>query len=311
MLESSDVFGSTVVIKESLKLIDFSYCKVLDINLKGAAPKKCIQYLGDRFILKFRTKDGLPYVSEYVASKIAGVLDIPCQEVLLGRYKGEPCCAIRFITGEYEELRDYKSLVQYLYGETKLSYDIATINKVLSDFSDEQLDVNETYKSFQYMCLLDALLGNFDRHHENWGLVRSIEGHEFRGIFDNGSSLYPRIHFNDISRILNSKGEMNSRVEVFPESVICVEESQTGLKKPKSSYSDLVKGIISFYGDSVFMDFYNKLSLVDFESLLFEDESLREFVSEDYLKFLEAILTLRIQILFKGVYDERLSIQDR
>ncbi len=53
------------------------------------------------------------------------------------------------------------------------------------------------------MFVVDALIANFDRHGYNWGFTKGSSGHKLAPIYDNGSSLFPRLQEEDIERILN------------------------------------------------------------------------------------------------------------
>lgn len=43
------------------------------------------------------------------------------------------------------------------------------------------------------MYIVDALLGNFDRHGANWGFLKKNNKYSLAPIFNNGSSLFPQM----------------------------------------------------------------------------------------------------------------------
>ena len=43
------------------------------------------------------------------------------------------------------------------------------------------------------MYIVDAFLGNFDRHGANWGFLKKNNKYSLAPIFDNGSSLFPQM----------------------------------------------------------------------------------------------------------------------
>jgi len=65
------------------------------------------------------------------------------------------------------------------------------------------------------MFIADALLGNFDRHNGNWGILVDEQSKtaEIAPAYDCGSCLYPQL-------VLNSEDEIDRRVYVFPASSI-------------------------------------------------------------------------------------------
>lgn len=60
----------------------------------------------------------------------------------------------------------------------------------------------EYFKSILSMILFDALIGNSDRHHINWGIIYELNEDEiynyFSPLYDNGSSLCAYVNEEDI-----------------------------------------------------------------------------------------------------------------
>ena len=84
------------------------------------------------------------------------------------------------------------------------------------------------------MYIVDALLGNFDRHGANWGFLKKNNKYSLAPIFDNGSSLFPQmIDENEMKLIISNEDEINKRVYTFP-------TSQIKLHNKKSSYFEVI-----------------------------------------------------------------------
>lgn len=66
------------------------------------------------------------------------------------------------------------------------------------------------------------MLGNFDRHNGNWGLLidEKLKTVEIAPVYDCGSCLYPQLSADGMEKVLNSDDEINQRIFVFPASVI-------------------------------------------------------------------------------------------
>lgn len=75
---------------------------------------------------------------------------------------------------------------------------------------------------FWDMFIVDALIGNWDRHNGNWGFLYNNSTDEvvLAPVFDCGSSLYPQADDELITRILNNKNEFNHRIFDIPLSAI-------------------------------------------------------------------------------------------
>ena len=66
------------------------------------------------------------------------------------------------------------------------------------------------------MYIVDALLGNFDRHGSNWGFLKKNNQYTLAPIFDNGSCLYPQLSDEDeMIKIMNSVDETNKRIYIL------------------------------------------------------------------------------------------------
>lgn len=138
--------------------------------------------------------------SEKIAEQVANLLDIPHGKVELAEFNGERGSATRSFVSKDEILIHGNQIL----AETMLSYD----SEMEFNQSDHTLDnifrsldavfalpgdAEAAKRQFAEYATLDALIGNTDRHHENWGIVRKIESDEsFRWLapsYDHASSL--------------------------------------------------------------------------------------------------------------------------
>ena len=70
--------------------------------------------------------------------------------------------------------------------------------------------------------MIDALLGNFDRHNGNWGFLYDPNSRESRiaPVFDCGSCLLPQADEKVMASVLENEDMLNARVYQFPTSAI-------------------------------------------------------------------------------------------
>ena len=75
---------------------------------------------------------------------------------------------------------------------------------------------------FWDMFIVDALLGNFDRHNGNWGILVDEERQtaEIAPVYDCGSCLYPQLGSQEMEAVLNDESEINKRIQEYPTSAI-------------------------------------------------------------------------------------------
>ncbi len=101
------------------------------------------------------------------------------------------------------------------YG-TELSMIIDTIE------SQKVVDQIELKNRFWDMFIVDALIGNMDRHNGNWGFLYNTFNDTVRiaPVYDCGSSLYPQADNNIMEKVLHDEDELKIRIYEFPSSAI-------------------------------------------------------------------------------------------
>lgn len=218
---------------------DYSMYEKTPVMFSGAEKKYEIIVDGHRYIVKFQknSEAGLTfnYVSEYLGSHIFQVIGIPVQETFLGTYDGKNVVVMKnFLEGEdslvafngvgESSLERDKELYQYTYED---------ITAMLQE-NMKSTNVEETIDRFWDMFIVDALIGNFDRHGGNWGFIKRDNQYQIAPVYDNGSSLYPKLNTDEkIAAVLASEEEIDRRIYQFPTSHIKV-------KNRKSSYFEVI-----------------------------------------------------------------------
>ena len=221
---------------------DYTIYEKTPVMFSGAERKFEIIIDGNRYIVKFQKNSevGLTfnYVSEYLGSHIFQSIGIPVQETFLGTYDGknvvvmknflEPEDALVAFNGVGESsLERDKELYQYTYED---------ITAMLRE-NMKSTNVGETIDRFWDMFIVDALIGNFDRHGGNWGFIKRDNKYRIAPVYDNGSSLYPKLNTDDkLEAVLASEDEINERIYKFPTSHIKV-------KNRKSSYFEVINSL--------------------------------------------------------------------
>ena len=166
-------------------------------------------------------------LSEYISSKVYSMLDIPTQEVILGK----------IYDNEREKLcvacKDFKKKDEYLYEFLTIKNSVLTENSS-NGFSTDLIEIleaidrqnfcpsGEVRERFWTMFVVDAYLGNFNRHNGNWGfLVNEKTGtKQLAPIFDCASCLYPEFTDEQLQDFLNVPNKLEKGIYTFPKSVI-------------------------------------------------------------------------------------------
>lgn len=190
--------------------------------------KKGVLFKGNPYMLKIEhngKKNSI--LSEYISSKVYSMLDIPTQEVILGK----------IYDNEREKLcvacKDFKKEDEYLYEFLTIKNSVLTENSS-NGFSTDLIEIleaidrqnfcpsDEVRKRFWTMFVVDAYLGNFNRHNGNWGfLVNEKTGtKQLAPIFDCASCLYPEFTDEQLQDFLNVPNKLEKGIYTFPKSVI-------------------------------------------------------------------------------------------
>ncbi len=218
-------------------MIDFTNCpKIMGRAYNGANGKKiAVEYNGKPYMLKFppsgeRKPTELSYtnscISEHIASSIFNLLGIPAQETMLGVYtvggKEKVVCACLDFTADGSRFYDFCSIKNTIIDSdsngsgTELEDVLDTIEK------QQYIAPNILLERFWDVFIVDAFLGNFDRHNGNWGFLYNdnTKTASIAPVYDCGSCLLPQADEKVIQKVLTNENELNARVYQFPTSAL-------------------------------------------------------------------------------------------
>lgn len=275
---------------------DFSNYALSNKEYGGSEKKIGIYIDGKEYMLKFQKKTAFElrynHISEYLGCKIYSMLGFKAQEVFLGTYKGESVVACKdFVVDNYQfvpfndvgesSLETDKEKYQYSYEDI---IELLKSNKKLTN-------VKETIDIFFDMYIVDALLGNFDRHGGNWGFLKKDNKYTLSPIFDNGSCLFPAmVDENMMNQIINNEEEINKRIYTFP-------TSQIKLNGEKSSYYEVINSLQFKECNDALIRIYKKLDLNKIDKLI---DSI-ELISKTHKTFYKTIIHKRYEkIVFES-----------
>ena len=160
-------------------------------NAKGSRVKKIVIDSKDGKKAFFKYEGNGYLVSEACSEKmsyeIAKVLGYDCARIELARDKEGILGVLNYLFIDIENRNtEHFDAVSYLNihdTERPMFYTISNIKKVLDD-----LDVS-LFNEFIKVMVFDALVGEQDRHEENWGIERIGNSYRFSPLYDNGCNL--------------------------------------------------------------------------------------------------------------------------
>lgn len=176
----------------------------------GSKPKFWFRHEDDLWLYKQARKNTGEHWAEKVASEIAELIGLPTHEVRLANYEEQVGCAVKNFLKEGETLIHGNELLfgaiegydkDKEQGQSDHHFD-NIIQALEKTFPEPGVRQSLSLRFVGYL-VLDALVGNTDRHHENWGMIQKLMVHvdeenleltaEFKlqlaPTFDHGSSL--------------------------------------------------------------------------------------------------------------------------
>ncbi len=218
-------------------MIDFTQCEVNKFRAYGGANgnKINIRYQGEGYMLKFppvptRSKT-ISYtnscISEYLACHIFELLGIKAQETLLGTYTDQRgreklVVACKDFTEGGKRLMEFAQLKNACINSEQSGYG-TDLRDILQAIEEQTLiPAGQLKAHFWDMFIADALLGNFDRHNGNWGILVDEENQaaEIAPVYDCGSCLYPQLGAHEMQAVLDDEREIKRRIYEYPTSAI-------------------------------------------------------------------------------------------
>ena len=216
-------------------MIDFSDCQHDIFRVYGGAngSKIGVEYDGHMYLLKFPPRSHPKYqtegyanscISEHLGCRIFESVGMRSQETMLGTYrlddgKVKTVVACRDFTEGGKKFSPFLDVKNSCLSSDESGAGTELRNIMSAIDEQKWMDPVAIHRFFWDMFVVDALIGNFDRHNGNWGfLVDGNRDVDVAPVFDCGSSLYPQLPVDQYRRVLDDRREIDLRLYVRPES---------------------------------------------------------------------------------------------
>ena len=263
----------------------------------GAERKKGILINGERYIVKYAkgSPEGMTYshVSEYLGSHLFEYAGIETQQTMLGTCDQKTVVVIKDFLAEGETFVPFNDIGDSSLerGRERYSYTYESIIEMLKE-NTKLTNVEETCERFWDMYVVDAWIGNFDRHGANWGFVKKENQYRIAPVYDNGSSLFPKLNTDEkLMMVLESQAEIERRAFQFP-------ASQILLNGQKSSYHEVINSLQYEECNKALMRVYHRIEMPQVEQIVNGIEGITDIRREFYKK----MLRIRYDKLLKEPY---------
>lgn len=252
-----------------IKAIDFSEYELNGKYYGGSERKEGITIDGQDYMIKYQKQTAFGkrnnHISEFIGSHIFELCGFQTHKTYLGYRSGEEVVACKDFNVEGKQFVPFNDVGESTLDQDKenYQYDYEDIMQMLRDNS-KITDVQETISMFWQIYIMDALLGNFDRHGANWGFIKENNSYKLAPVFDNGSCLFPNlVDEAEMIEIMESEEETNKRIYKFP-------TSQVKLNGKKSSYFEVINSLQFEECNAALRHVIMQLDMVKVEQLLDE-----------------------------------------
>lgn len=287
-----------------MELVDFSNCEVDNTRIyRGANGKKLgIRYNNEIYMLKFPAlgkSEDISYsnsaISEYISCHIFEICGFITQKTILGIFrKGEEqkiACACKDFTIDNSELIEFAQVKNGVLLDSPSNGYGVELSEVLKAIDEQHLMPSKVVKEYFWkMFIMDAFLGNFDRHNGNWGFLINRERGiiDFAPIFDCGSCLYPQLTDDLMEEYLQNEDELNKRIYVFPNSALKINDK-------KINYYEFITGLENEECNKALQEIYSKINLSTINKIIDETPG----ISNTRREFYKIILKMRYELILK------------
>ena len=167
-----------------------------------------------RWLFKYPKSGTGQHWAEKLAAEVARLLGIPRAEVKLAVFNGTRGSITKsFVANDLELVHGNQVLLAYAHGYDtekrkfhQTDHTVANVLTALDNAFCKDAAKQKAKASFAEYLVLDAVIGNTDRHHENWGMLRKLKDGDWYGFlapsFDHASSLGRELREDARARML-------------------------------------------------------------------------------------------------------------
>ena len=204
-------------------MIDFNDGEEMPNKFGGSEAKTTVLYKNTVYIIKYpdpvrQKKNILSYMnnqfSEHIGCRIFAACGINAQETVLGYLKdingkNKIVVGCKDFTQDGSKLHEFSKFVNQVQVEGKEGLTIESVVEVIN--RSRFVDNKEITEKFWDMFVVDALIGNSDRHFDNWGIIEKGNYRQFAPIYDCGSALASLLHDDKMKELLDNHIEFKNQ----------------------------------------------------------------------------------------------------
>ncbi len=293
-----------------MEMIDFSKFKSDGHQYLGSDEKKCIFMDEKYYMIKLPNKNEQPnslqtsvsnnVISEYVGSHIMNSLDLNTQNTLLGYWEEDIVVACEDFRKDGVELHEFSWYMQDVIPKSQIGR-IPTYEQLYKVFNECSMLTSVSQSGIERywdMIIGDALLGNFDRHKDNFGFLTNQYGViSSAPIYDCGSCLYPSLSEDKFNYILSQPEEIERRIYQFPK--IALNKNSNKNREEKFGYFELLSSNFDKECTKALFRVYDKINIDKINDII--DNT--PFISDVRKNFYKKMISYRKELILDKSYE--------
>lgn len=173
--------------------------------------------------------------AEKLASDIAKTIGIECATVDIGIFNGRIGSMGYLIPNDNEQLIEGLQYIirKYPNYDDDNFYDSSAKSYYSIEMIVNALEDDKLISKFMEIPVFDCLIGNCDRHHSNWGVIKNLKTSKVKisPLYDNGSSLCCYVNEKDIESFFKDKTRF--KAQVYTKSKSRIRWSTSDVKEPR------------------------------------------------------------------------------
>lgn len=273
---------------------DFSFWKEYDGASEGSGRSEKIWLqnpdTGQIGLFKFKKDiDTTDNISECIAYDLACILGIPCAKFEVGMYEGrEGSMSYNILKKPDQILVEGIHFIMLMYPKynPELFIDTMTSNRYSIEMIKKAIERFVPIDDLLKMLMFDYLIGNSDRHQNNWAILVENGKMRWSPLYDNSSSLCAYISEKNIPNYMGKdKNRWNSLIDTKSKSLIRCRE----IDEKRPTHLEVLKYLKENYFNDTYVFAKNIVSLLTEEKIY----SILDLYSEDGLSEKKKILILK------------------
>lgn len=259
-----------------ININDFSQWKVYEGASEGSGRSEKVWLINEQTneigLFKFtKSEKTTEHISEKLASDLAGLLDLECAKIEIGRYNSRIGSMSYQINRSREDLIEGINLINKIYPNYSpyTMYDDSKQEYYSLEMILNSLEEYNLKDEFIKILVFDFLIGNTDRHQNNWAVLSYLDKIRLCPIYDNGSSLCCYIEEEKIGSFFGKdKVRFNSIVTSKSKSRVRIDK----MERKEPTHLEVLEYILKHHSKCV----YNLLSRI---KRLVSETKLNEILS--------------------------------